>query len=125
MPATYTLGRDYTVSGLTGATDLEVTRSGERIDVTTRAHTKPIKKTVAGFPDLTFSCTVYATAATTFTVGKAYAVTLNGDSLGSLICMDANREEPQDGVVTYKLVLKPGLESETKNQVPVGPGEYA
>jgi hypothetical protein len=124
MPATYTLGRDYTVAGLTGATDLEVTRSAERIDVSTRAGAKPIKRTVAGLPDLTFSCTVYAEALTKFVIGKGYAVTLNGTLLGTLVCMDANREEPQEGVVTYKLTLKTGLESATANQVDIGPGEY-
>jgi len=124
MSANYTLGRDYTVAGLAGATDLEVTRAGERIDVTTRKQSKPIKQYVAGFPDLTFTCSVFATDSTTFSVGKAYTVTLNGDSLGALICMDANREEPQEGIVTYRLTFKPGLESETANQIPIGPGEW-
>lgn len=121
--ATYTLGRDYTVSGLTGVSDLEVTYSGERIDVTTRAGAKPIKKTVAGFPDKTFTCTVLAKADTTFVVGKKYSVTINGADL-DLICMDANREEPQEGIVNYKLTLKPGEESDVTNQVTIGPGTY-
>jgi len=124
MPATYTLGRDYTVAGLTGATDLEVTRSAERIDTSTRAGALPIKRTAAGLPDLTFSCTVYAEATTKFVIGKGYAVTLNGESLGTLVCMDANREEPQEGVVTYKLTLKNGQESEVANQVDIGPGTF-
>lgn len=124
MPSTYTLGRDYTVSGLTGATDLTYTQSGERIDVSTRAGSKPYKHTVAGFPDKTFECSVYATATTTFSIGKAYAVTLNGTALGDMICMDANREEPGDGIVTYRLTLKPGLESETANQTAIGPGDW-
>lgn len=121
--ANYTLGRDYTVSGLTGVSDLTVTRDGERIDVTTRKHQKPIKLTVAGFSDTTFECTVLATATTTFSVGKAYAVTLNGESL-NLICMGATREEPQAGVITFKLTLRLGSESETADQIPVGPGDY-
>lgn len=124
MSANYTLGKDYTVSGLTGATDLEVTRAGERIDVTTRKQGKPIKQYVAGFADLTFTCSVFATDSTTFSVGKAYTVTLNGESLGALICMDANREEPQDGIVTFRLTLKPGIESPTANQIAIGPGTY-
>lgn len=124
MPATYTLGKDYTVSGLTGATDLEVTRSGERIDVTTRGFAKPIKQTVAGLQDITLSCTVFAQQSTKFQIGKLYAVTLDGESLGDMICMDANREEPQEGVVTYKLTLKFGQESEGGNQLDVGPGTY-
>lgn len=124
MAATISLGRDYTVSGLTGVSDLEVEYSGERIDVTTRYGAKPIKKTVAGFPNKTFTCTVLAEATTTFSVGKAYTVTLAGGSSMTLICMDANREEPQEGIVTYKLTLKPGTESTSANQVPIGPGAY-
>lgn len=122
--ATYTLGRDYTVSGLTGATDLSISHSGERIDVTTREFNKPFKHTIAGFPQLTFECTVYATKETSFVIGKGYSVTANGNSLGTLICMSANREEPEDGIVTYKLTLRPGLESAEADQVTIGPGSY-
>lgn len=126
MAVTYTLGRDYTVSGLTAATDLTVTRSGERIDITTRFHDKPFKSTVAGFADLTFECSVYAADDTEFTIGKAYSVTLNGTALSTdgLICMTANREEPQEGIITYRLTFKPGLESDVANQIPIGPGDY-
>ena len=120
----YTLGKDYTVSGLTGVSELTVTRDGERIDVTTRKQSKPFKATVAGFGDMTFECTVMATKTTVFTIGKGYTVTVGGNSLGQLICMSANREEPQAGVITYRLTLKPGLESETADQIDIGPGDY-
>lgn len=128
MP-TYTLGRDYTVEGLVGCTDLTVTRSGERIDVSTRKGNKPYKHTIAGFPDFTFECTVFATATTTFSIGKAYNITLNGEALvtpsgAQPICMTANREEPIDGIVTYRLTFKQGLESDTPNQTPIGPGTW-
>lgn len=122
--ATYTLGRNYTVAGLTGVSDLTVTKDGERIDVTTREHTKPIKLTVSGFEDLTVECTVLATNTTTFSVGKSYSITLNGGAAMSLICMGATREEPQTGVITYKLTFRNGEESETDDQVPIGPGTY-
>lgn len=122
--ATYTLGRNYTVAGLTGASDLTVTRDGERIDVTTRENTKPVKLTVAGFEDMTLECTVLATNTTTFSVGKSYAITLNGGTAMNLICMGATREEPQAGVITYKLKFRPGEESETDDQIPIGPGTY-
>jgi len=120
----YTLGKAYTVSGLAGVTDLTVTFEGERIDVTTRKVAKPIKLTAAGFPDMTFECTVLATGTTTFSIGKAYPVTLNGAAFADMICMSANREEPQVGVINYKLTLKPGLESEVADQIAVGPGTY-
>lgn len=122
--ATYTLGRNYTVAGLTGVSDLTVTKDGERIDVTTREGAKPIKMTVAGFEDFTLECTVLATSTSTFSVGKSYSVTLNGGTAISLICMGATREEPQTGTITYKLKFRKGEESETDDQVPIGPGTY-
>lgn len=129
MPAAYTLGKDYTVSGLSGATDLTVTRSGERIDVSTRKGAKPFKHTVAGFPDVTFECTVYADATTAFKIGEAYPIELNGESLTDaegidLVCMSAVREEPGDGIVTYRLTFKPGYASDTENQIDIGPGTW-
>jgi hypothetical protein len=124
MPSTYSLGKSYTVSGLEGVSELTVTKSGERIDVGTRCLAKPFKQTDVGLIDTTFECTVLAEVDTEFTIGKGYTVTVAGASLGELICMTANREEPQAGVITFKLTLKPGLESETDNQIVIGPGEY-
>lgn len=122
--ATYTLGRDYTVSGLTGASELTVTREGERIDVTTREHPKPFKLTVAGFPATTIECSVFATQSTSFTVGQAYTLTLNGESFTNVVCMAATREEPQAGIITYRLKFRPGTPHEPANRVQVGPGDY-
>ncbi len=124
MPATYSLGKSYTVSGLAGVSELTVTKTGERIDVTTRCAAKPIKQTDTGLIDTTFECTVLAENDTEFVIGKGYTVTVKGASLGELICMTANREEPQAGVITFKLTLKPGEESEAANQITIGPGTY-
>ena len=124
MATTYTLGKEYTVQGLAGVSELTITKSAERIDVTTRCLAKPIKQTVAGLEDTTFEGTVLAAQDTKFKIGDSYALTVKGQSLGELVCMTANREEPQAGVITYKVTLKPGEESETNNQVDVGPGTY-
>lgn len=123
MP-TYTLGKDYTVSGLAGVSDLTLTREGDRVDVTTRKVDKPFKLTAAGLQSTTLEATVLADGDTVFTIGKEYSVTLNGGGAVDLICMTATREEPQSGVITYKLTLRPGEESETCDQVDVGPGTY-
>lgn len=122
--ATYTLGRDYTVSGLAGASELTVTREGERIDVTTREHAKPFKLTVAGFPATTIECSVFATATTAFSVGQAYTMTLNGEAFTGVVCMAATREEPQAGIITYRLKFRPGTPADVANQIPVGAGTY-
>lgn len=124
MPSSYNLGKNYTVSGLSGTTDLVLTRSAEKIDVTTRKGDTPVKAYDAGLIDETFECTVLAEGTTTFSTGKAYPVTLNGAVLSDLICVQANRDETKDGVITFKLKMRRGLESSLTNQVAVGPGNY-
>lgn len=124
MAVTYTLGKDYTVEGLNGASELTVTREGERIDVTTRDGAKPFKLTVAGFANTTIECSVFAESTTDFTIGKTYALTLNDEEFSDLVCFSAVREEPQSGIVTYRLKLRPGSASAEANQVDVGPGTY-
>lgn len=123
MAATINLGKNWTLTGLTGCSDLTVTRSGDAIDTTTRSGAAPIKKVKAGIPDYTFEGTVLAGATTAFVIGKEYVLTVNG-GVKNVICLSANREEPQEGVVTYKLTMKPGLESEGVNQVTVGASDY-
>lgn len=124
MAVTYKLGKNYTVDGLVGTTDLTVTHATERVDVTTRDGDHPFKKTVDGLHNLTFEGSVLATDTTEFIIGLTYPLTVNDVVLGDTICLAANREESQDGIVTYKLTLRPGLESKANNQVTVGPGEF-
>jgi hypothetical protein len=114
--ATYTLGKDYTVEGLTGASDLTWTQAGERLDVTTREGTKPYKKTVAGLVKHTVDCSVLAQDSTKFEIGETVSLVLN-DQERTCIVVQANRSEPKDGVVTYSLQLTPG--SSPANTCPV------
>lgn len=124
MPSVYTLGKNYTVSGLTGASELTVTRSSERVDVTTRKGDMPYKATDSGLIDEVFECTVYAADDTSFVIGQSYAITVNGDALVDAVCMSANREEQKDGVITFKLTFRRGEDAEACNQDEVGPGDY-
>lgn len=124
MPSVYTLGKDYTVVGLTAVTDLTVTRSAERVDVTTRKGDMPYKATDAGLIDEMFECTVYAEANTEFVVGNTYTITVNSVALTDMVCMSANREEQKDGIITFKLTFRRGVEAEECNQDTVGPGDY-
>lgn len=123
MATTVSLGKDYTVSGLTGTTELTVTFSAEGVDTTTRFGA-PIKRVRAGIPDYTFEGTVLGTAANSFVIGQGYTLTLNGDTPKDVICMNVTREEPGDGTCSFKLTMKPGVASESANQITVGPGTY-
>lgn len=108
MAATINLGKDYTISGgITNVTDLTLNRTGEKIDITTRFGSLPLKFTTAGLPKVTLECTVLAESSTTYSVGATVAVASSGYT-GSVIVLDAERDEPEEGPVTYKLTLTPG-----------------
>lgn len=108
MAATINLGKDYTISGgISNVSDLTLNRSGEKIDITTRFGSLPLKFTTAGLPKITLECTVLAESSTTYNVGSSVTVTSTGYA-GSVIILDAERDEPEEGPVTYKLTLTPG-----------------
>lgn len=107
MP-TINLGKDYTItSGLTNVSDLTLTYSAEKIDITTRAGSLPLKYTEAGLAKITLECTVIAESGTTYSVGGAVSVASSGYT-GTVVVVSADRDEPDDGPVTYKLTLTPG-----------------
>jgi len=111
MSATISLGKNYTISGaLSNVSDLTVTRVAEKIDVTTRFGTKPLRFTEAGLPKITLECTVIAEEDTTYDIGAEVNITCT-DYTGDAIVVNADREEPDDGPVQYKLTLTPGTPS--------------
>jgi len=111
MATTISLGKSYTITGaLANVSDLTVTKSAEKIDVTTRFGTKPLKFTEAGLPKITLECTVLAEAETSYQIGGQVSVTCT-DYTGNAIVVNADRDEPDDGPVQYKLTLTPGTAS--------------
>lgn len=109
--ASISLGKDFTVSGLVGASELTYTKTCEKIDSTTREGQKPYKTTMAGLADETLECSVFAEDDTVFNVGELKTITLSGNRQLSVIVMQANRSEPQAGVTTYQLTMRPATES--------------
>lgn len=109
--ATISLGKDFTITGgLTNVSDLTLTRAAEKIDITTRTGAKPLKHTEAGLQKITLECTIIAEASTTYAVGAAVSLASSGYT-GAVIVSNADRSEPNDGLVTYKLTLTPGTAS--------------
>lgn len=123
MPATINLGKNYTVSGLAGVTDLTVTRNADAVDCSTRSGAKPIKTVKAGINDYTFEGTVQGTATSSFVIGQEYSLVLGGVTK-PVICMNVNVEQPQDNVYNFKLTMKPGVESESANKITVESGDF-
>jgi hypothetical protein len=117
MSATISLGKDYTITGgISNVSDLTLNRQAEKIDITTRAGSDPLKFTAAGLPKITLECTVIAESSTSYSIGQSVSVASSGYT-GALIVTNADRDEPDDGPVTYKLTLTPGVASATPVEV--------
>jgi predicted secreted protein len=110
MAFTYTLGKDYTINGIAGVSELTVTDAAENVDITTRYGEKPLRFTAVGLGKITLECSVIATAETTFDVGGTVSITCD-DFTGTALIVSAPREEGEDGAVTYRLTLTPGTAS--------------
>lgn len=111
MATTINLGKNFTItSGLTNVTDLTMTRSGDKIDVTTRGGTKPLRHTRVGLPKITFECSVLAEAATTYAIGGSISLVC-AEYTGTVIVLDAERTEGEDGLVQYRVTMTPGTAS--------------
>lgn len=104
--ATYTLGKDVTVSGFTGVRDVSYTAEAEQVDVTTRDTTgNGFKQMAAGFTNATIELTVLGDASRS--VGSSVSITSSIGSVSGII-VSAQRSEPIDDVISYKLTVKPG-----------------
>lgn len=114
--ATINLGKDFNIDGLEACSELTWTQSAEKLDITTRTGAKPYKQTRAGLVKHTFEGTVFADADTSFEIGSARTLTVNGTGY-DVIVVNARRSEPKDGVVTYQVTMTPGYTSD--NTAPV------
>jgi hypothetical protein len=112
MAFSYTLGKDYTIDGLAGVSELTVTDAAENVDITTRYGSNPLRFTAVGLGKITLEATVMATDETTFDVGGAVTIECP-DFDGTAIIVSAPREEGEDGAVSYRLTMTPGTASAT------------
>lgn len=115
--ATINLGKDYTISGgLSNVSDLTITQGGDTIDATTRSGPKPVKHVEAGLTKTTLEATILVDEATAYAIGQQVTVT-SPKFTGNVIVLDAQYDEPDDGVVSVKLSLTPGTPSAAGDQI--------
>lgn len=115
--ATISLGKDFTISGaLSNVSDLTLTHGGDTIDATTRSGSKPVKHVEAGLTKITLEATILVDDTTSYKLGQSVAVTSSAYS-GTVIVLDAQYDEPDDGVVSVKLTLTPGTPLDTADQI--------
>lgn len=115
--ATISLGKDYTISGaLSNVSDLTITQGGDTIDATTRSGSKPVKHVEAGLTKTTLEATILVDETTSYKFGQSVSVTSSAFS-GTVVVVDAQYEEPDDGVVKVKLTLTPGTPLDAADQI--------
>jgi hypothetical protein len=121
MATTIQLGKDTTISGLTGVQDVSLTIEAEKVDATTKGSTGVYKRTVAGLQARTLEATVLGD--TTQSYGKAVTVTVtpSGGTAFAItgVLTSAKRTQPIAGAEAVSVTIKPGIALDSGDQVTI------
>ena len=121
MATTIQLGKDTTISGLTGVQDVSMTIEAEKVDATTKGSTGVYKRTIAGLQARTLEATVLGD--TTQSYGKAVTVTVSvtgGTAFAiSGVLTSAKRTQPIGGAEAVSVTIKPGIALDAGDQVTI------
>jgi orotidine-5'-phosphate decarboxylase len=116
MPTTIQLGKNTTISGLTGVQDVSMTTESEKVDATTKGSTGVYKRTVAGLTSRMLEATVLGDATQSY--GKQVAVTVGGFSITGVVT-SAKRTQPIAGAEAVSITIKPGIALDAGDQVTI------
>ena len=99
MPTTSTvqLGKDVTISGVSGARSCTVTNSANEIDVTKFGDTS--RKFRRGLVEQTVE--IECVEDPGVTAGSSFTISGTNTGNATFVCTSVKRDEPLDGVVTY------------------------
>jgi hypothetical protein len=121
MATTILLGKNTTISGLTGVQDVSMTIESEKVDATTKGSAGIYKRTMAGLMARTLEATVLGDGSQTY--GKAVSVTVSpsgGTAFAiSGVITSAKRTQPVGGAEAVSLTIKPGVPLDNADQVTV------
>jgi hypothetical protein len=122
MATTIQLGKNTTISGLTGVQDVSMTIESEKVDVTTKGSTGIYKRTAAGLQSRTLEATVLGDSAQTY--GKQVSVTVTPTGGGTAfgitgVVTSAKRTQPIGGAEAVSITIKPGTALPDGDQVTV------
>jgi hypothetical protein len=119
MPTTIQLGKDTTISGLTGVQDVSITIESEKVDVTTKGATGVYKRTMAGLQSRTLEATVLGDSAQVY--GKQVSVTVTPTGITGFaitgVVTSAKRTQPIGGAEAVSITIKPGVALDSGDQV--------
>jgi hypothetical protein len=121
MPTTILLGKDTTISGLTGVQDVSMTIESEKVDATTKGSTGVYKRTVAGLQARTLEATVLGDSTQKY--GRQVSVTVapSGGTAFAItgVITSAKRTQPIGGAEAVSITIKPGVALAEADQVEV------
>ena len=121
MPTTILLGKNTTISGLTGVQDVSMTIEAEKVDATTKGSTGIYKRTIAGLSSRTLEATVLGDSTQTY--GKSVSVTVaaSGGTAFAItgVVTSAKRTQPIGGAEAVSITIKPGVANESANQADI------
>lgn len=116
MATTILLGKNTTISGLTGVQEASMTIESEKVDATTKGSAGIYKRTMAGLQARTLEATVLGDSTQTY--GKAVSVTVGSFSITGVIT-SAKRTQPIGGAEAVSITIKPGIALDSGDQVTV------
>jgi hypothetical protein len=121
MATTIQLGKNTTISGLTGVQDVSMTIEAEKVDATTKGSAGIYKRTVAGLQSRTLEATVLGDSTQNY--GKSVYVTVTpsgGTAFGITgVVTSAKRTQPISGAEAVSVTIKPGTALDANDQVTV------
>jgi len=119
--ATILLGKNTTITGLTGVQDVSMTIETEKVDATTRGATGVYKRTIAGLQSRMLEATVLGDSVQTYGKEVAVNVTATGTTGFSItgVITSAKRTQPIGGAEAVSITIKPGIALDVSDQVNV------
>lgn len=121
MATTIKLGKNTTVSNVTGVVDASMKVEVEKIDATTRGASGVYKRMVAGLASRTLEVTAIGDYTHTYGESKSVVVSVSGSAAFSMtgVVTKVTRSEPIGDKITNTLTIKPGDPLDNGDQIDI------
>jgi hypothetical protein len=121
MATTILLGKNTTISGLTGVQDVSMTIEAEKVDATTKGSTGIYKRTIAGMQSRTLEATVLGDTSQSYGSSLTVNISTTGGTTFAItgVLTNVKRTQPIGGAEAVSLTIKPGVALDVGDQVTI------